>query len=112
MSVPNPQEPHSRYEPLVSDFADDADMLELVELFILDLQARIISLREAFDSADFEQLSVIAHQLKGAGGGYGFPTISAGAEDLENILLAGEAEVSAVNEKTEALIQLCRCATT
>ena len=95
-------------EPLASDFASDADMAELVEFFVGELQDRINALSGAWQSSDMTQLKTLAHQLKGAAGGYGFPTISETAAALESSLLAQESDTSVLNEKLDALVHLCR----
>lgn len=68
---------------LVSEFADDEDMLELVEMFVEELPQRASSIEKALAEADFATLQTLAHQLKGAAGGYGFPRISEVAKSLE-----------------------------
>lgn len=95
-------------EPIYSDFKDDADMMELVEFFVEELGDRISSLQTALDNNDTEQLRVLAHQLKGAAGGYGFPTISDTAAELEKAAVASDSDVSALTARCEALIGICR----
>ncbi|UCD74143.1 MAG: Hpt domain-containing protein [Phycisphaerales bacterium] len=95
-------------EPLKSEFAGDADMMELVEFFVSDLREKIEAIIEAWKAGDGQRLRRLAHQLKGAGGGYGFPTITEAAGDLEHHLMDDEAGLSALGEKVEALILLCR----
>jgi HPt (histidine-containing phosphotransfer) domain-containing protein len=94
--------------PLKSEFAGDADMAELVEFFISELKQRVDSLTSAFQSGDRLQLKSLAHQLKGAAGGYGFPTITSSAAEVEGILKSEQAELGSVTEKLEELISLCR----
>ena len=53
----------------------------------------------------------MAHQLKGAAGGYGFDSISDAAGEIETFSLSMEADISSVRERVEGLIQLCRSAT-
>ena len=73
------------YEPLVSDFSDDPDMLEIIEMFVDGLGERIDSILTAFDDRNFTAVSGIAHQLKGASGGYGYPSLSDLAFDVEQL---------------------------
>ena len=79
---------------------------KLVERFMAGLPQRISSLQAALSGNDREQLRMLAHQLKGAAGGYGFGTVSAAAGKLE-ASLAGAADDAAVSEQTRALIDLC-----
>jgi HPt (histidine-containing phosphotransfer) domain-containing protein len=53
-------------------------------------------------------LREIAHQLKGAAACYGYPSITESAAELERNLMAEEAELSALAEKVEDLLTLCR----
>ena len=62
-----------------SEFADDPDMSPIVELFIRELPQRLAAMHSALASANLEQLRTLAHQLKGAAGGYGFPKLGEAA---------------------------------
>lgn len=75
-------------QPLLSTFASDPDMHDLIEMFVTDLQDRIDDIRKAEENRDANLLAALFHQLKGAGGGYGFPDISRQAAELENALRA------------------------
>jgi HPt (histidine-containing phosphotransfer) domain-containing protein len=65
--------------PVRSEFADDPDMADIVALFVSELPKRIASMQEALCSGDIPQLRILAHQLKGAAGGYGFPKLGEAA---------------------------------
>lgn len=95
-------------EPLISELVSEEDIVELVEYFISELHGRIVSILNSFENGEFEQLRTLAHQLKGAGTGYGFPSITETAGELEKSLLNQEADTSALQEKVEALVLLCR----
>lgn len=99
--------------PLRSAYADDPEMAELVELFVSELPERLAALEAAWTSGDSQTLRRMAHQLKGAGAGYGFPVVSDAAGEVETAILARgsalpEAELKAVRAKVEALVALCR----
>ena len=94
--------------PIFSQLANDADMLELIEYFVTELENRCRSLEAAFQGGNVVEIRTLAHQLKGAAGGYGFPGITDIAGELEATILAGECEVSQLANKVEALIDLCR----
>lgn len=66
-----------------SEFADDPDFGELLAEFAAGIPGRMADLRAAFESGTVDQLRMLAHQLKGAGGGYGFPDLSHVARELE-----------------------------
>ena len=88
-------------EPLTSDMADDEDMSELVDQFVATVPERIGALRAASVTGDRGCLGRLAHQLKGAAGGYGFPRISEAAAALEAACGVGLADAT-----TSALEQL------
>jgi signal transduction histidine kinase/DNA-binding response OmpR family regulator len=72
-------------EPLKSEFANDADMRELVEHFTRELPQQVAKINTRLQRQEMDDLRRIVHQLKGAGGGYGFQPITheaARAEDL------------------------------
>lgn len=72
--------------PLRSVFADDADMAELVQQFVAEMPERLSKLEQLWSAQALEDLRRYAHQLKGSGGGYGFPSVSEAASELEAAL--------------------------
>ena len=84
-------------DPLMSDFSDDPDMLEIIEMFIDGLSERIDSILTAFEDRNFTTVSGISHQLAGASGGYGYPSLSEFAFDVEKLAKqdAGEDQIEA-----------------
>ena len=70
-------------EPLYSALAADPDLAEIVELFVAELPGRLSALRRAFETGDRELVGRLAHQLKGAGGSYGFDALTHSAAQLE-----------------------------
>lgn len=76
--------PSASHEPLRSSLlAADPDMRDLVAEFVDELPARIESARQALQAADWALLKRISHQLKGAGGSYGYPEITTLAATME-----------------------------
>lgn len=65
--------------------ADDPDMAPLVEQFVAELVGNREALEAAAAADDAPALTVLAHQYKGSGGGYGFPDLSAAAAELESV---------------------------
>ncbi len=94
--------------PLVSEFANDPDMVELVELFVSEIPDRVESLRTCWNDRDIERLARLAHQLKGASAGYGFSPIGVAAGDLEQALRSGiEENIQEVTKRLDELVALC-----
>ncbi len=108
MSTSRNDYPCAASVPLVSEFAGDAEMAELIEYFLGELQNGVDSMTSAWQQGDTAQLAKLAHQLKGAAGGYGFPSITHSAADLESLLASQQFDATCVTEKVEALITLCR----
>lgn len=80
----------------------DDEFDELRREFLGEAAEKIREIRELFDRSfpptekDAERIIYLAHQLKGAGGSYGFPEISSEAADLET-------EVEAVTDGDQSL---------
>ena len=51
-------------------------MQQLVQDYIAGLPAQVKTLQELLQAGDLKEVGRPAHQLKGAGGGYGFPKIT------------------------------------
>lgn len=93
-------------QPLVSELAKDANMLDLVEMFVSELPGRVEAMHLALAHLDFVTLQRLAHQLKGAAGGYGFPAITDAAKDLEaNTKMTSEVEK--LHSQLRELADLC-----
>jgi len=56
---------------------------DIVSQFVAGLSERVARMEDAIRMADFDALQVAAHQLKGSGGGYGYPILSYRAAQLE-----------------------------
>jgi HPt (histidine-containing phosphotransfer) domain-containing protein len=69
--------------PIRSEFASDADFRELLAVFVEAIPERCRLLAELHRAGSFDELGRHAHQLKGAGGGYGFSEISARGAELQ-----------------------------
>jgi signal transduction histidine kinase/DNA-binding NarL/FixJ family response regulator len=93
-------------EPLISEFANDAEMVEIIGIFVGGMPARAAMLREASVLGDRGMLERLAHQLRGAAGGYGFGAISAEATRLELASKSGEDRVM-LERHVAALVELC-----
>lgn len=92
--------------PLVSELDGDPDLIELVETFVGELPDRVTAIRQALEHQDFETLQRLAHQLKGAAGGYGFPTITDAAKRLEATLKT-DRQLAKMTTELNELAQLC-----
>jgi HPt (histidine-containing phosphotransfer) domain-containing protein len=75
-----PGEPQTLVSQLL---LEDADLRDIVEEFVAELDGRITEIKAAFNQLDWETLQTLAHRLKGAGGSYGYPDISQLAATME-----------------------------
>ena len=101
----------SRGRPLVSQFAGEPEMAELVELFVTELPGRVAALSAAWSEGRVNDVTRMAHQLKGASGGYGFPTIGEAAGKLEAQLRSmarpDSGSLERIRGEFAALVELC-----
>jgi len=93
--------------PIISNLGDDEDFVELVEMFVSELPDRVESMRKAIEENDMDALRRLAHQLKGAAGGYGFPSITDNARVVEQSSEAAE-DLASVRQQVEELADMCQ----
>jgi HPt (histidine-containing phosphotransfer) domain-containing protein len=82
-------QPSTTKKFLVSELAGEDELAELLALFVQELPKRAEAMRQALATADSERLALLAHQLKGAAGSYGFPTITDLARTVEQAARTG-----------------------
>lgn len=75
-------------DPVRSAFADDPDFRDLLEQFVAAMPERLRGLLDAHSTGAYDLLRSRAHQLKGAGGGFGFHRLSELAAELEQACLS------------------------
>ncbi|GAB4544564.1 MAG: hypothetical protein Tsb0013_01750 [Phycisphaerales bacterium] len=93
--------------PVYSIYKDDPDMAEIVEIFVEELDERVGTMRSAFESRDWERLQTVAHQLKGASGGYGFDSVGDAAAALEHTIKSHPDAIETIQHELDALAALC-----
>jgi PAS domain S-box-containing protein len=74
-----------------SQFADDPELASILPRFIERIPEKLAALEGALHHQRWEELERFAHRLKGSGGGYGFPTLTTAAHDLQEAAKAGDA---------------------
>ncbi|GAK51500.1 hybrid sensor [Candidatus Moduliflexus flocculans] len=70
----------------------EPDFAEFIPEFFEDIRQDIQVMNDALREQDYQEISRVGHSLKGAGGGYGFNTISDIARSLETAAKEGRAE--------------------
>lgn len=115
--TPHPSQPNfqpaSSSGPIRSEFSNDPDMREIVEMYVQEMPARVSKLQELWASQQMDELKRLAHQLKGASGGYGFAPVGTAASRVEHSLNAlSEGSVNAsleqLRKQFEELLSMCR----
>ena len=69
--------------PIVSRFADDPEIAEILGGFVKRLAAQVEAMRTGYESGRHDDLRRLAHRLKGAGGSYGYPSLTEACGALE-----------------------------
>ena len=90
--------------PIFSEFGDDPDMAEIVVPFVAALQDYAMRTHSMLEENDREGIRRLAHQIKGAAGGYGFPSITTAAARLEEACREG----ASLEQRVSDLSELCR----
>ncbi len=80
---PSPTANSGRGEQIVSELAHDPLLAEILPEFVQCLPDRLEALCQALKEERLAEAERLAHQLKGAGGSYGYPALSEAAKSLE-----------------------------
>lgn len=91
--------------PIYSTLADDPEMAELVEMFVDEVPEKLERLETLLSAEDWDELKRLAHQLKGAAGGYGFAVVTDCAQRLESSLQK-PGDVEAIQLRAQDLMSL------
>jgi HPt (histidine-containing phosphotransfer) domain-containing protein len=87
-----------------SIFADDPQFQCVLASFVENLSDRQRDLEESFARGELQRLATLAHQLKGAAGGYGFADLSERAAALE--MACQDCEIQAIGDRLESVVDL------
>jgi signal transduction histidine kinase/DNA-binding response OmpR family regulator len=90
-----------------SSFADDAAMAEALSEFVAALPERVMNICELLNGEHRMELRRLLHQLKGAGGGFGFDGITQLAAKAERSLKEDET-LDTIRTEVNSLIALIR----
>jgi signal transduction histidine kinase/CheY-like chemotaxis protein/HPt (histidine-containing phosphotransfer) domain-containing protein len=92
---------------LCSAYAEDPQMIEAIGQFVAELPGHVATLQKCLDEADLNELQNEVHQLKGAGGGYGFDDITRLAAAAEGAIKSGDG-TAGVRPYVDALLVTLR----
>lgn len=93
-------------KPIYSTLARDPDLVEIVDMFVAELPERIAAILQYLEHQDWDALRRAAHQLKGAGGSYGFEPITNSAARVEQLVREVAPEES-IRDAVADLAQIC-----
>ncbi len=96
----------SALTPLLSTYADDQAISEILPIFLNNLPRYVADLSSRVEQGDWVGASRVCHDLKGTAGGYGYPEIGRSAQDLETEL-KGERIASRLEERLLEVQTLC-----
>lgn len=94
--------------PILSTFADDPDMRELVEMFVAEVPDKINAFEAHASTRNWPKLKQLSHQLKGSAGGYGFEAITPLAQRLEMAVNPVQPDVQEVDACIQQLVEVLR----
>ena len=94
-------------DPIYSTLGGDEDLSEIVQMFVDEMPHRLTTLLDQLNASQWDALRCSAHQLKGAGGSYGFDPISSCAATLEKNIRSNESEEQ-IRRAVADLVDMCR----
>lgn len=103
---------HLASGPIRSEFASDPDLADVVRKFVEGMPEKIAALRTLWHEQSLDEVRRLAHQLKGASGGYGFGQLGDAAARLESTINAlssgtGSATTQHMRAQFDELVRLC-----
>lgn len=73
-------------EHMISELLlEDEDYFDIVEKFVENLPGYEDQMKDALAEQEWEQMAFVCHQVKGMGGGYGYPQLTELARELETV---------------------------
>ncbi|HYO10215.1 MAG TPA: CHASE3 domain-containing protein [Tepidisphaeraceae bacterium] len=88
---------------LRSTFADEPEMQQVLREYVAGLPRQVAQVAALLDRRDMDALRRAAHQIKGAGGGYGFMPLTDAAAKVERLIMAGAAGDAVARQVRELL---------
>ncbi len=96
-AAPAAAAPSSTIVPIVSSFCDDPDLSEIIAQFVAGLPQQLAAMRESLAHNHLPELTRLAHQLKGAGGSYGYACLSEIGAQIESQAKSGDTEAATLS---------------
>lgn len=96
--------------PMYSTMADDIEMRPLIKEFVENLEDFAVQLDHAMRTEDLTFAHQLCRQLKGAGGSYGFDSITLSALMATSLFQDSNPKVDAIRRSVDELIAVIRSA--
>jgi CheY-like chemotaxis protein/HPt (histidine-containing phosphotransfer) domain-containing protein len=93
--------------PLLSRMVGRPELFPLLVRFVERLPERARAMEESFDQGNLSELIAEAHRLKGTAGGYGFPSLTEAAANLEATAKA-QLGMDEIRKRLDCVADLCR----
>ncbi len=84
---------------------EDPGLIDLIDRFMTRLPAMRDNIINAWNEQDSEKFSSLLHQLKGVGGNYGYPALSAICAEIETLIR--EKSSNSITQKLKDFTQVC-----
>jgi HPt (histidine-containing phosphotransfer) domain-containing protein len=94
-------------DAIASQYDGDADMREVIAEFVARLPAQIATINKLVADQNLAELRRTVHQLKGAGGGYGFAQITTLAAKAEQAVKDNNS-LDTIKAQVDDLVALVR----
>jgi len=92
---------------LRSEMINEPRLAKLLERFVERLPERVATIESLLQEKDMSALRQAVHQLKGAGGGYGFPQITEIAAKAEE-QIKSQGDLETIRQQVHSLVALVR----
>jgi HPt (histidine-containing phosphotransfer) domain-containing protein len=96
--------PTDESDTLVSQFADDPEISQILGEFVTRLADQLNAMRQAVAGSRYEELHRLAHRLKGAGGCYGYPSLTDACTALDEA--AKQQDAASLREAVDQMAEL------
>lgn len=103
------EQPEPQPNAIWSELADHHEFAPMIDAFLDSLSVKIDQIEEFMSEARFDELTTLAKQLKGSGGGYGFQEITDAAVQVEQLAQTLDDQAS-LYEAVEHLQEICQLA--
>ncbi len=100
----------SNIKPVYSEQWDNRKMRPLILNYLDRLQGKLDQMQSLLVHQELEAITGLVREIKGASGGYGYPQISAAADELLNAASGGDGSTDSFSKQFEKLAELCAAA--